>query len=77
MTIQETVLKFASKTYQQDLSTLSEDTVLREIGANSIKTIGFKTLLEETYDITITIPESGSCKTLGDFVELVTKKVEA
>jgi acyl carrier protein len=73
--IEQTVFDYAAKAYMVEPEKIAMETTIKEIGGNSIKTIGFKSMLEEQYDIVITLDESSACKTMGDFVKLIEAKV--
>jgi acyl carrier protein len=72
--IEQTVFDYAAKAYRAEPKTITMETIIKEIGGNSIKTIGFKSMLEETFDINITLSESSACDTVGDFAKLVESK---
>lgn len=67
------VIECAAEVYGVDKETITEDTDIREELSNqSIKLIAFISFIEDELDASISIPEAGSLKTIGDFA----KKVE-
>lgn len=57
---------------------VTPETTLKSIGGtNSIKKLGLSSLLEDEYDIEISMPETSDTQVVGDFIKLVEDKVAA
>ncbi len=73
MNIEEQVIACAAEIYGVEASTITAETDIREELSNqSLKLIAFISVLEDELDASISIPEAGGLKTIGDFV----KKIE-
>ncbi len=73
MNIEEKIIECAAEIYGKDPSEITAETDIREELSNqSIKLIAFISSIEDELDASISIPEAGGLKTIGDFV----KKVE-
>lgn len=72
MNIEEKIIACAAEVYGVDAASISADTVIREELSNqSIRLIAFVSAIEDELDASISIPEAGGLKTIGDFVRKV------
>lgn len=72
MSIEEKVIACAAEVYGVDAASITSATDIREELSNqSIKLIAFISTIEDELDAAISIPEAGSLKTIGDFVQKV------
>jgi acyl carrier protein len=61
--VESIVVDFVGKVYGASPDELSIDTMIKGLSTSSIKVIGLSSMLEEKFDVSITLAESNAAKT--------------
>lgn len=72
------VIELMGLAFNTSMEGVTPETTLKSIGgSNSIKSLGLASLLEDEYDIVISMRETSDARVVGDFITLVEDKVAA
>jgi len=70
--LEQQILGFFATTFEEDVSTLSRDTSIRdELSPKSMLMVSLVALIENELDVMISLPEASQMKTIGDMIDKV------
>jgi acyl carrier protein len=74
--IESSILTLVGKTLNRDANTLTLETTMKSLSMSSIRILGLCSVLEEEYNIQITMAEASKAKTIEDFAKLISSKLK-
>ena len=70
------LIEFAALAFKVDASTLSEDTILNELGTSSVQRVAMSASIENEYDVMIPVARFGNFETIGKLADFVMEEAE-
>ena len=70
------LIQFAALAFKVDVSTLTEDTNLNDLGTSSVQRVAMSASIENEYDVMIPVARFGNFETIGKLADFVLEEAE-
>ncbi len=74
--LEQKIIELAAVAYRKKIEDLTPDSKFQDLSSSSLLMAGLVSLIEDDYDVVMSMPEAGACKTISELTDLVASRMK-